>query len=146
MADTAKDQVRSILAETRRRKRIWGEMQEAAREAMTAVTAVARRRGVRGQKWIGGQFDLEYTYVSFPTFEARLDEAIHAKNPRTTTHDLRIHGSGTLERHSKGDAYEGYPDLGDDDPAHFREAAVCRLMASLNTYIQRQGGRRGRRR
>lgn len=150
MADNAKDQVKAILAETQRRKRIWARMQQAARESVTAVTAQARHRGIRGQNWVGGQFDLEHTYVSFPTLAFRMAELSGPKEVGRLSHaerqhSFRLHGSGTLERPDKGDAYEGYPDLAEDDPQRFREAAVRELMVSLNTYIQKQGGRRGRR-
>ena len=143
MANNARDQVQAILAETQRRKRIWTNMQRAAREALAAVTAEARRRGVRGQNWLGGDYDCDYTFISFPTYESRLDKLIEAKQPRRAIqHSLKLHGSGTLERPEKGGTYEGYPDLVEDDPFHFRAAAVAELMGSLNTYI-RKHGRRG---
>ena len=142
MANNARDQVQAILAETGRRKRVWAEMQRVAREALVAVTAEARRRGVRGQNWMGGDYDHDYAFISFPTYGTRLDELIEAKRPRREKHTFQLHGSGTLERPEKGGTYEGYPDLVEDDPFHFRAAAVAELMGSLNTYI-RKHGRRG---
>lgn len=146
MASNAKEQVETILAETQRRKRIWAEMQKVAREAMEAVTAEARRRGIRGQAWVGGKYDFDHTYVSFPTRAARMEALARVPRPGTDQHSFKLYGSGTLERPDGEDAYEDYPELTDDDPQHFREAAVAELMASLNAYIARHGRRGGRRR
>ena len=138
MAISAKDQVRFILAETERRRRIWGQMKPIAQEVVSAVTEVARQRGVRGQKWLGGDSDGTYATITFPTYESRVEQAATAiRNPRRDNHTLMLDGSGRLHRSTKGDTYQGYPELHSSDIGAFRKAAVEQLMASLNAYIER---------
>ncbi len=149
MAESAKDQVRRIKEETARRKAIWAQMQRAAHEALRAVTPEARRRGIRGQNWLGGEYSNDCVYVSFPSYLARLNEDLALRQKLShaeSLHSFCLRGSGTLERPSKDTAYEGYPDVQNADVKIFREAAVETLMASLNSYIlrmrQQQRGKR----
>lgn len=137
----AKDQVKAILAETRRRKYVWAHMQRAAHEAVAAVTAEARRRGVQGQNWVDGEFtslSSPCTTVHFLTAQSRLDEAMKARVPRET-HSFLLYATGSVMRPVKSGTYEGYPDLTEDDPAYFREAAVAQLMAALSAYLRKHG-------
>ena len=153
MGDNARNQVREILAETRRRKTIWVAMQTAAREAVGAVTEEARKRGVRSQNWLGGELHSDCLTVRFPTYGARLaaltdDRSYGRRSPQATEeHQLLLRGSGTLERPDRRTPYEGYPNLVPGDVDIFRVAAVETLMAALNAHIAKYGrhGRRSRR-
>lgn len=146
MGENARDQVRAILAETLRRKQIWTLMQVAAREAVQAVTAEARRRGVRGQNWLGGKFERDHVTVSFPTADYRLAERLAeivrhkaaAKPGSEDMHAFQLHGSGALKHPNKDTDYEGYPDLVDEDVLIFRHVAVERLMGALNAHLDTQ--------
>jgi hypothetical protein len=140
MTESAKAHLNRILAETTRRKKVWANMQQAAHAAMRAVTLEARRRGVRGQNWLGGDFELDSVFVSFPSHAARRNKSLPADRRQTLSHaeslqSFRLSGSGSLERPSKTTAYEGYPDLRESDVKIFREAAVETLMAALNAHI-----------
>lgn len=140
MGESAKDQVAAILAETRRRKEIWALMQKAAHEALRAVTVEARRRGVQGQKWLGGNYASDNIFITFPSLayrHARLDGpgAIAKLAHNDCNHSFELHGSGSLERPSKTTAYEGYPKLYLDDVSIFKQAAVEQLMQALNEHL-----------
>jgi len=142
MSENAKDDVNRILRETARRKAIWAEMQKAAGDALKAVTSEARRRGIRGQNWLGGGTDADWVFISFPSYAARRNESLPPKRRQTLSHaeslcSFQLHGSGSLERPSRVTAYEGYPDLHASDVNIFRVAAAETLMAAMNAHINK---------
>lgn len=134
---SAEELVKDISTETARRKRIWRKMEAAARDAVKAVKAHARSRGIRHMDWFGW-IDSEFFAI---TKEPETSAYVMYRDPdnKGLAVHITILSSGKLDCSDIGRGpYKGYPELTDRDPTLFKKAAVQHLMGNLNDYLKDQ--------
>lgn len=128
---SAKDALNEILAEVERRKQVWVELQRVAIDVMRTVQEYAASRDVTDGSWI-------HTYMhgddAVIEFEGR---SVPNKEPIGIFIDVDGSIATNVAEHNANALHQGYPNLSDDAPAQFQQAAIEALVTQVNQYCDR---------
>jgi hypothetical protein len=118
---SANDLVAKIVAETERRRQVWEQMQLVATQAVEAVDAEAKRRGISGRQWLQQACDGSGTIsIVYSAHLLRLAASGHLHiGPQEATREM---------------VYGGYSNFTTGDLPAFSERVVNELMIILNRY------------
>lgn len=116
---SVKDVLAAILAETERRRKIWDQMQQVAREAVNAVQEQAIKRGVEGREWVADSWS----------------DACHVHHNRSINISVMPNGDISAPLAALANLeYSGLPNVRDSAHQQFEQEVVKALMSNLTRY------------